>query len=143
MPATKTSSDVLQSAIPRQSHAEYVAGCDEEQLENLIEQASARLDVLRTSGWVRLWTVSLGWGNVAWFPESEFAVAADFAQGAVTREAAQALQQGIELELKLKKYRPAEVPELLAETEKLILKLRAPRRDGTVPGCPSKPLESA
>lgn len=102
----------------RLSHEEYVAGCDEGQLENLIERANVRLEKIRSSGWVKLWTVSIGWSNVAWFAEQEYGAAVDFARAAVGNEALRLPGKAIEMEVKLERYRPEEVAGLLAATPK-------------------------
>jgi hypothetical protein len=95
------------------SHAEYVAGCDESQLTNLIEQANARLTKIRESGWVRLWTVNVSWANVAWFPEADHQAAVDYACEAIKKAAVKAPGKGIEVEVSLERYRPEEVAGLL------------------------------
>lgn len=105
-------------APARLSHEEYVAGCDEGQLENLVERANARLEKIRKSGWVKLWTVSIGWSNVAWFVEQEHGAAVDFARDAVAAEARRRPAKGIEMEVKLENFRPEEVAGLLALTPK-------------------------
>lgn len=96
------------------SHAEYVAKFDEDQLSNLIEQAAARREDLRQSGWVKLWVVNIGWANIAWFAESEHAAAVERASAEVKKAAAKRPGHGIEMEISLEKYRPNEAARLLA-----------------------------
>jgi hypothetical protein len=97
------------------SHADYVARCDEDQLDALIEHAKARQQQLRQAGWVKLWTVSLGWGNSGWFAENNFDAAVAHASAALQAAVAQRGAHHIELEIKLERYRPAEVAGLLAK----------------------------
>lgn len=97
-----------------QSLAEYVAECDEDQLINLIQRADARLVAIRQSGWVKLWTVSINWANVAWFAEDDYAAAVAWACTAFAEEAeAKTGKAGVEMEVKLERYRPDEVAGLL------------------------------
>jgi len=102
------------------SHKDYLAKCDEDQLRTLIEMANARLETLRQSGWTKLWAVSIDWATVAWFPEQEYDAAAAWACRAAHAEALQKRGRGVELALKLEKFRPEEVPDLLASTLKLV-----------------------
>jgi hypothetical protein len=118
-----------QGTPARLSHEEYVAGCDESQLQNLIERANARLEKIRKSGWIKLWTVSIGWANVAWFEEREHGAAVAFARDAVAAEALRRPAKGIEMEVKLESFRPEEVPGLLAATPKPVAD-RATKTEG-------------
>lgn len=95
------------------SNAEYVATLDEDQLTNLIEQATARRENIRQSGWVKLWQVSIGWANIAWFPESEHVAAVEFACGKVNEYAAKLPGKGVAMEVSLERFRPVEVADLL------------------------------
>ena len=95
------------------SHAEYVAKLDESQLTNLIEQATARREDIRQSGWVKLWQVSIGWANVAWFSESDHAAAVEFARTAVQERVAKYPGKGIEMEVSLERFRPDDAANLL------------------------------
>jgi hypothetical protein len=95
------------------SHADYVAKCDEDQLKNLIERAEARLTEIRSSGWVKLWTVQHGWANVAWFSESNYGAAVSHMFSILREEAAKPNGRGFSLELSLEKYRPEEVGDLI------------------------------
>lgn len=96
------------------SNAEYVAKLDEDQLTNLIEQATARRESIRQSGWVKLWTVSVGWANIAWFPEGEHATAVKRACDEVLKSAAKHPGRPIEMEVSLENYRPVDVADLLS-----------------------------
>jgi hypothetical protein len=97
------------------SHAEYVAGCDEDQLRSLIVHANARLKVLQESGWVRLWTVSVGWANVAWFTEADHPQAVSIACAAVQKEVSKHPGKEVEMEVRLVCYRPEEAARLLMQ----------------------------
>jgi hypothetical protein len=99
------------------SISEYVAGLDEDQLVNLIDKAKVRLEAIRKSGWVNLWTVSVGWANLAWFPESEHGAAVAFAVRAISDEAEKRPGKKIELEIRLECVRPEEVIDLLGRKE--------------------------
>lgn len=59
------------------SHQDYIAKCDEDQLESLIDLAQARLTMIRESGYVPLWVVSDSWLNHAWFADNEHRKALD------------------------------------------------------------------
>ena len=102
------------------SHAEYVAGCDEEQLKALIEAANARLQALEQSGWVKLWTVNASWANIAWFREDEHSNAVECASRALKARAEEYPGRASQVEISLEQYRPEEVGELLAMTAKLL-----------------------
>lgn len=128
--ASRTEAAAPPPATIRPSHEQYVAGCDEGQLENLIDQANARLQKLRKSGWIRLWTVSLGYANVGWFEEADHAPAVKFAVEAAAESAQRKPMKCLELEVRLENYRPEEVPELLARTQKLAVPAMAPKIDG-------------
>jgi hypothetical protein len=95
------------------SHAEYVAKLDESQLTNLIEQATARREDIRQSGWVKLWQVSIGWANVAWFAEEDREAAVEFARNAVQEYAAKWPGKGVEMEVSLERFRPTDAADLL------------------------------
>jgi hypothetical protein len=101
------------------SHEEYVAGCDEDQIEGLIEAANKRLAKIRSSGWVKLWTVSIGYGNVAWFREPDYEAAVDYACKAVKAESTRRGAQDLEMSVELERYRPGDVDDLLATTKPL------------------------
>lgn len=104
--------------MSRVSHAEYVAGCDEDQLGNLIHQANKRLEAIRKSGWVKLWTVSINWASVAWFPDDDYAAAVTWACGAVAEEAKSSTGKGgVEMEITSARYRPEEAAELVARAK--------------------------
>jgi hypothetical protein len=102
------------------SHKDYLAKCDEDQLRTLIEMANARLETIRQSGWTKLWAVSIDWATVAWFPEHDYEAAAAWACRAAHAEALQKRGRGVELALKLEKFRPEEVADLLLSTQKLV-----------------------
>jgi len=53
------------------SHQDYIAECDEDQLESLIDLAKARAKAIKESGWVTLWVVSDDWCNRFWFAEDQ------------------------------------------------------------------------
>lgn len=101
------------------SHEEYVTRCDEEQIQGLIEAANNRLAKIRSSGWVKLWTVSIGYGNVAWFRETDYEAAVDYACKAVKAESNRRGTQDLEMSLELTRYRPNDVDDLLAITQPL------------------------
>lgn len=95
------------------SHAEYVAKCDEDQLRSLIEHANGRIKKLQESGWVNLWTVSIGWANVAWFAEDDYAKAIVAALEAVRKDVESQSGKELEMEVRLVGYRPEEAARLL------------------------------
>jgi len=96
------------------SHKDYISGCDEDQLNRLIEMAKARVKEISESGWVKLWVVSIGWGNVAWFREDKHAAAVEYACAATRADAMQHPGKPVEMEVSLARYRPEEVARLLA-----------------------------
>lgn len=96
------------------SHEEYTAACSEDQLVSLVEWANIRLKKIRSSGFINLWVVSIGWGNVAWFAESDYVAAIDYACKAVKAKSMKLGSKGVEMEVKLDQFRPDEVAELLA-----------------------------
>jgi hypothetical protein len=100
------------------STTEYVEKLDEDQLDFLIEAARARKRRIEESGWVKLWTINIGWANVAWFEEGAYEFAIERACAEVKRAAAKG-SKGIEMEVKLDRYRPEEVADLLARSDKL------------------------
>ena len=114
----------------RLSHEEYVAGCDEDQLRNLIERANARIEKLNQSGWTKLWTVTIGWANVGWFAEDDHEAAVEFSRDVVAASARRNPGRGIELEVKLAKYRPEEVAQLLAATKQFAAPKPAQKIEG-------------
>lgn len=102
------------------SHAEYVAKCDEDQLENLIAQAVSRLNNIRESGWVELWTVSVDGANVAWFAADDYAAALAHAQAALAKPSTVRGRIGFEVMASLERYRPAEAQGLVRAIEQHI-----------------------
>lgn len=129
-----TNRSALPPAPPaRMSHEEYVAECDEDQLRNLIERANARIEKLSKSGWAKLWTVTIGWANVGWFAEDDHASAVEFAQDVLAADARRNPGKGLELEVKLERYRPEEVPQLLAATKKIAAPKPAQTAEGQTP----------
>lgn len=104
--------------MTRVSIPDYVAGCDEDQLANLISKANARLEEIKKAGWVRLWTLNVSWANVAWFAEDDYQAAVEHLCD-LTREAgAKHPGKDIEIEMSLERYRPDEVERLLSHTPK-------------------------
>jgi hypothetical protein len=99
------------------SHADYIAGCDEDQLKRLVEMANERITKIRESGWVKLWTVNVSWANVAWFVEEDHQKAVDYVCRAVKKAGEKAPGKGIEVQLSLERYRPEEVAGLIATKE--------------------------
>jgi hypothetical protein len=100
------------------STTEYIDKLDEDQLDFFIEAARARKRRIEESGWVKLWVVSIGWANVAWFDMDAYEFAIERACAEVKREAAKG-NKGVEMEVKLERYRPEEVADLLARSDKL------------------------
>ncbi len=100
------------------SHAEYCAKCDEDQLQSLIEHANARLKVLNESGWVKLWTVSFGWGNIGWFAEDDYESAVALACKVMAREAKNCPNKAIEVEVSIDRCRPEEAVRLIKSTQR-------------------------
>lgn len=94
------------------SHQDYIAGCDEGQLKRLVELANERLKAIQQTGWVKLWCVSVGFGNVGWFRHEDFAGAVACAKAALARHEHE--PRDLDLEICLNRYRPDEVAELLA-----------------------------
>lgn len=126
-----TNGSALPAPAPaRLSHQEYVNGCDESQLADLIERANARIEKLKKSGWEKLWTVSIGWSNVGWFAENEHAAAVEFAQDVVAAAARRNPMKSIELEVRLENYRPEEVAQLLAATKQFAAPKPAQKVEG-------------
>lgn len=101
------------------SHKEYIEKCDEDQLNSLIEHANQRLTQIKQSGWVKLWTVSVGWANVAWFEESDYAAAVARASAEVGIEAARRPNTDVNVGIELERFRPEEVAGLLKRTKPL------------------------
>lgn len=102
------------------SHATYIADLDEDQLTNLIEQATARREAIRQSGWIKLWTLSMGCGNLAWFVEADYSAAVQEAALLLAQVGAKHSGSAIELQIHLERYRPDEVAELLSMTRQYI-----------------------
>jgi hypothetical protein len=98
------------------STTEYIDKLDEDQLDFFIEAARARKKKIEESGWVKLWVVSIGWANVAWFPADAYEAAVSCACAEVKREAAKG-NKGIEMELQLDRFRPEEVADLIARSK--------------------------
>lgn len=98
----------------RPSIPDYVAACDEDQLENLIERAKARLKQIRESEWVTLWVVSDDWINHAW--ADSYAKAVEHLANIATEHAANGVDD--ELHLTKKRYPAEEAAELLKRTIK-------------------------
>lgn len=93
------------------SHQDYIAECDESQLDALIHLAKERQKAIWESGYVTLWVISNDWCNFAWFDE-------DRHEHAFQRMLAFALKgykPGIEIKWSLKKtrMRPEEAAEAL------------------------------
>lgn len=109
--------------MTRMSHSEYIASCDEEQLEHLAELVNEKLKELREAGWVKLWVVSDDWMNYGWFPLSDYAAALQFltATGLAMAAKGKAGQLGI----RASKFRPEEAAKLVQDTQ-AELRLTAP-----------------
>lgn len=95
------------------SHVDYVAKCDEEQLAELVRVANAQIKKIQESGWVRLWTVNVGWSNIAWYRADQRAEAVQHAFRAVAAFAQKWPDSTIEMEISLERYRPSEAADLL------------------------------
>lgn len=96
------------------STQDYVEQLDEDQLQVLIECARARQKKIQESGWVKLWVVSIGWANVAWFGIDDYEAAVARACDEVKKSAARNdTPKHIEMELKMDRFRPEEAAKLL------------------------------
>lgn len=95
------------------SHKEYVESRDEEQLENLIEQAQARLKTFKESGWVGMWCVVDDCIVRGRFLHKDHHIAVERLIE-VIREAAPG-KTVIDITLEHERVRPSEVEELLKE----------------------------
>jgi len=97
------------------SHAEYIATCDEEQLEHLVELATAKLKHLREAGWVKLWVVSDDYMNLGWFYLTDYPVALQFL--AQTGMDLAAKDKPSQLGIRAFKFRPEEAAQLVQDTQ--------------------------
>ena len=96
------------------SHADYIASFDEGQLQSLIEHANKKLKSIQESGYIKLWTVSVGYGNVGFFPQEDYNLAVQCGIAEVLAHATKSRTSGVELSVQLERYRPGEVQELLS-----------------------------
>jgi len=58
------------------SHKDYCEKLDEDQLQSLIEHAQARIDSIKSEGWVTVWVVA-DYCNRAWYPIDQYEQAMD------------------------------------------------------------------
>jgi hypothetical protein len=120
--------------MTRMSHAEYIASCDEEQLEHLVELANAKLKEMREAGWVKLWVVSDDWMNHGWFPLNDYAAALQFLTTTGLDMAAKG--KAGQLGIRPSKFRPEEAAKLVAETRQ---ELELAAKDVVASGACAKP----
>ena len=112
------------------SNAEYVAKLDEDQLSNLIEHATARREKIRQAGWVKLWVVTVNWANVAWFELDDYEAAVARACEEVKNEAVRSgARKPVEMELRMDRFRPDELADLLAPRRAAAHQASAPTGD--------------
>ncbi|MFK3741062.1 hypothetical protein [Massilia sp. TN1-12] len=104
--------------MTRVSIPDYVAQCDEDQLHNLVSQANRRIDEIKKTGWVRLWTLNVSWANLAWFAEDDYEAAVEHVAELVKKSAMKHPNTDIEITMTRERYRPDEVERLLSYTPK-------------------------
>lgn len=103
------------------NHAAYVAVQDADELLDLIEVATKRIEDLKLGGWVYLLVVSDN-ANIAWFAKDDYQNAVEFLIKVANKHASEGNRY--DLGLQEHRYRQGEARELLEDTKRVLSKYK-------------------
>lgn len=96
------------------SHKDYCEKLDKDQLQSLIEHAQARIDSIKSEGWVTVWVVA-DYCNRAWFKEDQHSEAMDKMIELACAERQNSHAKDCEWSVQRDRMRPSEAARLIKD----------------------------